>query len=78
MEHQTKNKDHQTKKDKVVNLWCTWMSEISTKLEKMGRTSTLDRQGEEEPELSVKCWLGLGEEEGALIYSKSISTGWWL
>ena len=27
---------------------------------------------------SVKCWLELGEEEGALIYSKIISTGWWL
>ena len=54
MEHQTKNEDHQTREDKVVNLWCTWMSEIPTKLEKMGRTSTLGRQGEEEPELSVK------------------------
>ena len=62
------------------------MSEISTKLEKMGRTSTLGRQGEEEPELSVKCWLGLGEEEGTRIYRRalvpagatSFSTGWWL
>ena len=72
MEHQTKNKDHQTKKDKVVNLLCTWMSEISTKHEKMGRTSTLGRQGEEEPELSVKCWLGLREKEGTRIYRKEL------
>ena len=64
MEHETKNEDHQTREDEFVNLWCTWMSEIHTKLEKMGSTSTLGRHGEEEPKLSVKCWLGLGEEEG--------------
>ena len=51
MEHETKNEDHQTREDEVANLWCTWMSEIPTKLEKMGRTSTLGCQGEEEPEL---------------------------
>ena len=48
------------------------MSEILTKLEKMGRTSTLGRQGEEEPELSVKCWLGLREEEDTKIYRREL------
>jgi hypothetical protein len=72
MEHQTKNEDHQTKKYKVVNFWCTWMSEIPTKLEKIGRTSTLGHQGEEEPELSVKCWLGLGEKEGTRVYRREL------
>ena len=55
-----------------LQTWNTWMSEIPTKLEKMGRTSTLGRQGEEEPELSVKCWLGLGEEEGTRIYRREL------
>ena len=72
MEHETKNEDHQTREDKVENLWCTWMSEIPTKLEKMGRTFTLGCQGEEEPELSVKCWLGLREEEGTRIYRREL------
>ena len=72
MEHETKNEDHQTREEEVANLWCTWMSEIPTKLEKMGRTSTLGLQGEEEPELSVKCRLGLGEEEGTRIYRREL------
>ena len=72
MEHETKNEDHQTREDKVVNLWCTWMSEIPIKLEKMGRTSTLGRQGGEEPELSVKCWLEFGEKEGTRIYRREL------
>ena len=45
MEHETKNEDHQTREDEFVNLWCTWMSEIHTKLEKMGSTySSLECQ----------------------------------
>ena len=45
MEHQIKNEDHQTREDEVANLWCAWMSEIPTKLEKMGHTSSLTRHG---------------------------------
>ena len=64
MEHETKNEDHQTREDEFVNLWCTWMSEIHTKLEKMGSTSSLTWHGEEEARARSVCWLGLGEEEG--------------
>ena len=55
MEHQTKNEDHQTREDKVVHLWCTWMSEIPTKLEKMGQHLLCNSQWEENSS-SVK-WL---------------------
>jgi hypothetical protein len=45
MELETNNEDRQTREDKVANLWCAWMSEIPTKLEKMGHTSSLTRHG---------------------------------
>ena len=38
MKHETKHKDHQRREDEVANLWRTWMSEISTKHEKMDST----------------------------------------
>ena len=53
------------------------MSEISTKLEKMGSTSSLTRNVKKARARS-NGWLGLGEEEDELIYSGRISTGWWL
>ena len=49
MEHETKNEDHQTREDEVANLWCTWMSEISTKLEKMGEHLLSNLPWEESP-----------------------------
>ena len=55
MEHETKNEDHQTREEEVANLWCTWMSEIPTKLEKMGQHLLSNSQWEESPS-SVK-WL---------------------
>ena len=65
MEHETKNEDHQTGEDEVAKLWCTWMSEIPTKLEKMGSTSSLTwHGGEEEARARSVRWLGLGEECG--------------
>jgi len=45
---------------------------------KNGSTSSLKRHGEEEARARSNVWLGLGEEEGALIYSRHISIGWWL
>ena len=66
MEHQIKNEDHQTREDKVVNLWCTWMSEIPTKLEKMSSTSSLTWHGEEEEARarSVCSGSGSGRKKG--------------
>ena len=55
MEHETKNEDHQTREDEVANLWCTWMSEIPTKLEKMGQHLLSCTPWEGSP-ISVK-WL---------------------
>ena len=55
MEHETKNEDHQTREDKVANFWCTWMSEIPTKLEKMGQHLLSNSQWEES--LSSVKWL---------------------
>ena len=55
MEHETKNEDHQTSEDEVANLWCTLMSKIPTKLEKMGQHLLSNLQWEESPS-SVK-WL---------------------
>ena len=55
MEHETKNEDHQTGEDEVANLWCTWMSEIPTKLEKIGQ-HLLSNSPWEESSSSVK-WL---------------------
>jgi len=40
-------------------------------------TSSL-KHHEEEVRARSNVWLGLGEKEGALIYSRYISTGWWL
>ena len=45
---------------------------------KNGGSSSLKRHGEEEARALSNVWLGLVEEEGMLIYSKSISTSWWL
>jgi hypothetical protein len=51
------------------------MSEIPTKIEKMGSTSSLTPW--KHPELGEKNgWPGFGEEEGELIYSGQVSTGW--
>ena len=54
MKHETKNEDHQTREDEVANLWCTWMSEIPTKLEKMEEHLLSNLPWEESPS-SVKC-----------------------
>jgi len=67
MKHETKNEDHQTREDEVANLWCTWMSEIPTKLEKMGQHLLSNLAWRRRSSSSVcVCWLGLGEEEGDL------------
>jgi len=69
MEHETKNEDHQTREDEVANLWCTWMSEIPTKLEKMGQHLLSNLAWRRRSSSSVcvcVCWLRLGEEEGDL------------
>ena len=79
MKHETKNEDHQTKEDEVANLWCTWMSEIPTKLEKIGSTSSLTWHGEEEEARALSVCSGSGSGRKAWpIYSRPISTGWWL
>ena len=51
------------------------MSEISTNLEKMGQHLLSNTPWEESPS-SVKWLARLGEEEGELIYSGQVSTGW--
>ena len=55
MEHETKNEDHQTREDEVAdevaNFWCTWMSEIPTKLEKMGQHLLSNTPWKKQPEL---------------------------
>jgi len=48
-----------------------------TNLEKMAAPPLYVAMEKRSPS-SVKYWLGLGEEEGVLLYSKSTSTGWWL
>ena len=54
------------------------MSEIPTKLEKHGQHLLSNCLGEEVARARSNGWLGLREEEDELIYSKRISTGWWL
>ena len=77
MEHETKNEDHQTSEDEVANLWCTWMSEIPTKHEKMGRGSTL--MNTRRRSSSSVCLLARAQRGRRwLIYSRLISIGCWL
>jgi len=73
-----KNKDHQTREDEVANLGRTWMSKILTNLEKMGQhlfsISPWRRRSS-----SLVCLLARAQGgRRCLIYSRSISTGWWL
>ena len=78
MEHETKNEDHQTREDEVANLWCTWMSEIPTKLEKMGQHHLSNSTWRRKSSSSVCLLARARGGRRCLIYSRSISTGWWL
>ena len=52
------------------------MSEIPTKLEKMGSTSSLTWHGEEEEARARSVrWLGLGEEGGRFIVGSLVLAG---
>ena len=58
MEHERKHKDHQRREDEVANLWRTWTSEISTKLEKNGQHlhyGAMDEQGEDEEQMGCSA-----------------------
>ena len=78
MEHETKNENHQTREEEVANLQCTWMSEIPTKLEKMGQ-HLLTKLAWRRRSSSSVCLLARAQRGRRwLIYSRLISTGQWL
>ena len=78
MKHETKNEDHQTREDEVANILCTWMSEIPTKLEKMGQHLLTNLARRRRSSSSVCLLARARRGRRWLIYSRLISIGWWL
>jgi hypothetical protein len=73
-----KHKDHQRREDEVANLLSTWMSEISTNLEKNGHHLLSKMLWGRRSPSSVK-WLARAQEGRKMpIYRRHVSTGWWL
>jgi len=76
MGHETKHEDHKRRNVEVANLWRILGRVKSQQNLKSGNTSFLKRKETKSRARSNAC-LGLGEEEGGLIYRRPISTVWW-